>query len=283
MIESTPNDSTPNEVAESATAQSQYLPVKAGNRWTTAIRVFAWINVAAVISTAGTIVLASVLWTAFMQLGDVTTNPPAWIILAAVAVGLGFIAFAVWLALSLSPNERISPNRRLVALAMLTGGLIFASVGSLFISRYAFVYGLIVLAVVFQAWRSAYRLTTPKRTALFLAVAILTAPFSALTAGSTVMTLATTLGESSGLIFSDVQESARTSISQVEAVRLWQEIQVEAAYEQTEITPEFIKTVVADFDLTYDTSTGLVILGEDSQWYICTTGPQEKACTSDQL
>jgi hypothetical protein len=218
-----------------------------------------------------------------MQLGDVTTNPPAWIILAAVAVGLGFIAFAVWLALSLSPNECISPNRRLVALAMLTGGLIFASVGSLFISRYAFVYGLIVLAVVFQAWRSAYRLTTPKRTALFLAVAILTAPFSAVTAGSTVMTLATTLGEPSGLIFSDVQESARAAVSERDAQRLWHETRMLSALGPTEITPEFIKTVVADFDLTYDTSTGLVILGEDSQWYICTTGPQEKACTPDQM
>ncbi len=250
------------------------------NGWTTAVRVLAWLNVPLVASTYTGLATAAVVFFGLEQLADVTTTPSSALVLAALGGGLVALAGSVWVALSLSPSEKVGPNRRLIALGALMGGSIMVGLFGVFVySLLALVTPLLISGVAIQAWRSSYRKVDAGSVRRFVGFTVLFGILFTPVTGAGTFYLNALLPANTALS-KEIQDNAKRSATEAEAEMVWRTAQALAAFESPDfvVTASNISQSAEEAGLDYDSVTGKLTT-TNGVWYVCLTGPQEEPCT----
>lgn len=280
-MDTTSNTPEPEELSESSRVKRN--PARK-NIWTTALQLWAWLNVTFVGLAYFGLLTFSLFYIGFQQLADVTKTPSSALFYIALGLGLVVPAGSVWIALSLSTSSKVMPFRRLIALSSLIVGNIFVVLFSiLFYSLYAVIIPILVSVLALLAWLSSYRKvnTVPVRGFSRFKLVLLIIVFTPITSAGTFY-LNTLLQVSIQMILKQdnvnlVQDIIKEEVSESEANMVWRNAQAYAAFDAEDVNAKHIAEGAKEAGLDYDFITGKLTT-TNGVWYICITGPQSQRC-----
>jgi hypothetical protein len=287
------NDLTPSGGYDNPTADvapDQQTLLRYGNGWTTTLRILAAVNtllIALVLFYFLSAALQMTLFFAVINFDDSGLIASITVIGVVVAI-LSFLA-SLWVTLSLSPKPRVGSSRRFVALAAVIGGNAAALAFSAFQrSSLGAVVALVYILVTVQAWRSCYRNQQPQSRRLFVLTAslLMFLPLTSLMTGTSSITAAA-LQAVNGTVGDEIRASAKketdTSRAESWAEEVWFNARISAIFDSAEVELVHVSNAAEEVDAAYDPATGLLTTSDGLEWYLCTTGPQQQACSEETL